>query len=483
LPQVRASENLGQTPGLQQQTTVRPPSPSVKSVKSVVKNQSFDCVSKTMIRHFALLLGFLSAGVSVEAQSVTNPGPAATVPMPAAAGNTSNSLISSGGNLNLQPSPFQWGAIEFRPSMTNRFVYSDGILAEPGHPANSYINTLSPGFQFAVGSHWLLNYTPTWTVYTSHEFHNSFNHAFSLSGAYTSQNWSLAFTQSYSKSSDTLIETARQTKQQVSSTSLNVGYRFTDKLRLDSSNSQNLNFIEAAPDTFEWSTQNWLDYAVSSRLNLALGAGAGYVQIYHSSDMYYLRPGARITLKATDKLSLSVDGGEESRTFLGHGSRTMKSPTLNASINYQPFEPTTLSFTYGRDVTVSYFAGAVTQNQRWSIGLQQRLLKHFTLSADVSGGKVHYVSSVTVFDPNATVQDILDADGNIIGQQTTVTYTSHSVIVLRDDNQRAADLKLSTTFLRHGTITALYQYTRNDSSVAGYRFTSHQIGCEIGYRF
>ncbi len=357
------------------------------------------------------------------------------------------------------------------------------MLSGPGHASNSYINTLSPEFLFSIGSHWFLNYSPAWTVYTSRDFSNSFSQAFSLLGNYVSKDWNLGFTQAYAKSSDTLVETARQTKQQVSTTGLNLGYRFTDQLSLDSSNTQNLQFIEAAPDTFEWSTQNWLDYQVSSRLNLALGAGAGYVQIYHSSDMYYLTPGARITLKAADKLDLAFNMGEESRTFLGHGSHTLKSPTLNASVNYKPFEPTALSFTFGRDVTPSYFAGAVTRNQHWSLSLQQRLLKHFTLSAEVTGRKTHYISTGNVVDANSSVQDVLDENGNIIGQQTSVTYTSHSVIVLRDDSTRAYNLRLGTTFLHHGTISALYQYSRNSSSVAGYRFASRQIGCEIGYSF
>ncbi|MDB6077312.1 MAG: hypothetical protein JWO82_1059 [Akkermansiaceae bacterium] len=439
----------------------------------------------TPLRQFLGGLAVLIGALTAEAQPVIAQGASAPL-QPAvtrtAAGNQSSLAPAAAENLSLQPSPFKWGSVEFRPSVIDRFSYSDGILTQPGHPANSYINTFSPSFLLDIGSHWTMDYSPSWVIYTNREFHNSLNHSFRLAGAFTSQDWSLQFAQGYAKSSNTLIETARQTKTQSSTTSLSVGYRFTDRLRLDSSNSQDLQFVEAAPDSFVWSTQNWLDYRVSSRLNLALGAGAGYVQVYHSSDSYFLRPGARITLQATDKLSLSLDGGRESRTFLGHGGRSLKSPTMNASLNYQPFKTTTLSFTGGRGVSVSYFAGAVTQTQSWSIALSQRLLQHFVLSADLSGGKTHYEATQQVLIPDITVTDVTDANGNP-GQLTTVDFTSSSVIDQRDDAYRAYSFNLSTTLLRHVTIAVFYQASRNSSNVQAYGFSSHQIGAQLGFRF
>ncbi len=50
----------------------------------------------------------------------------------------------------------------------------------------------------------------------------------------------------------------------------------------------------------------------------------------------------------------------------------------------------------------------------------------------------------------------------------------------REDDYYYLHAQLSRAFLKRGTIAVFYQISRDDSSQAGYSFTSHQVGFQIG---
>jgi hypothetical protein len=95
----------------------------------------------------------------------------------------------------------------------------------------------------------------------------------------------------------------------------------------------------------------------------------------------------------------------------------------------------------------------VTESTGVSAGLNQRLVKKLFL--DLSGGyqTVKYISSLTTSASN------------------------------RKDDYDYLHAQLSCAFLKRGTLAVFYQISRNDSSQAGYSFTSHQVGFSIGCRY
>jgi uncharacterized protein (PEP-CTERM system associated) len=171
-------------------------------------------------------------------------------------------------------------------------------------------------------------------------------------------------------------------------------------------------------------------------------------------DMTFEQLQGRVNWRATDKISFQLHGGVEDRQILSGGAADLINPVFDATIQYQPFEHTKISLTGQRVVSASYLSkqSQVTENTGVSAGLNQRLVKKFFL--DLSGGyqAVKYISS-------------------------------SSSVASRKDDYDYLNAQLSYAFLKRGTIAVFYQISRDDSSVQGYSFTSHQVGFQIGYRY
>jgi hypothetical protein len=74
----------------------------------------------------------------------------------------------------------------------------------------------------------------------------------------------------------------------------------------------------------------------------------------------------------------------------------------------------------------------------------------------------------------------LDLSG---GYQTVKYVSSNTSAANRTDEGDYLNVSLSSSFLKRGTIAVLYQINKDNSSLPGYSFTSHQIGFQIGYRY
>jgi hypothetical protein len=53
----------------------------------------------------------------------------------------------------------------------------------------------------------------------------------------------------------------------------------------------------------------------------------------------------------------------------------------------------------------------------------------------------------------------------------------------RTDDYYYFNTRLSTTFLKRGTIAVFYQLSKDNSSQSGFSFSSHQYGVEIGFAY
>jgi hypothetical protein len=387
--------------------------------------------------------------LSAAAQSVVSSTPAPSAP-PAGLqpGATDEGLT------NPSTAPLQWGLIAVRPHAFYRLTRGDGIQPSPGQQTTTTISTISAGLLFEIGKRWTADYTPTWTLYSNPVFSDTLDHLIDVKGHASFTDGTLQFTQRYASTNSPRIETGRQTHEETDDTSVSVNYSLGRKTRLEVILSQNLRFIEAAPNSYEWSMQDWFHYQISNRLDGAVGLGLGYVSVEPGTDMDYTRPQVRIGWRPTNKLSFDVHAGAEQRHFRKQGAATLNSPTYGASAYYLPFEFTTLTLAGERAVTASYFAGQVNENTTWSIGLNQRLLQKLNFNATASRANTRYIPS---------------------GLSTIITT--------RDDTSYSYNLRLSTSFLRRGTIGVVYQHTRNSSDAAGFGFSSNQVGLEIGYSY
>lgn len=356
-------------------------------------------------------------------------------------------------NAPLATQPFQWGPLDLRPHFLYRFLYGDGIQASAGHPLTTAIYEISPGLLLDIGSHWTLDYTPTWSLYSNRAFRDTLDHNVVLAGGTTYEDWAFGLSQSYARTDQPLIETGGQTLQETYLTAVNASYRFGRAISLELGANQNFTSSENFTDSSEWSTLDWLSYQFWPRFDAGLGAGFGYVHVNVGHDSVYEQYQGRINWRPTDKISLQVHGGVEDRQFYGAGTSDLINPIYGAAIQYQPFEVTALSLSATRTVSTSPFENQVTEDTDLSGSLNQRLLKRFNLSLGAGYHTVKYVGSAA------------------------------GVTAGRKDEYYSFNVRLSTTFLKRGTIAASYQFSDNSSNQAGFGYSSNQVGLEVGYQY
>jgi hypothetical protein len=316
------------------------------------------------------------------------------------------------------------------------------------------VQTLSVGILGELGEHWSVDYSPTWTFYSSPAFRNTVDHTVSVQGITSFTDGNLQLSEQYSLTNTPRIETGRQTREETNTVSLTVNYRLGQKSRLELGLNQSLRYIQQAPNAYEWGTNVMYHYQATRRIDLAAGLAAGYVSVDPGTDMDYTRPQVRIAWRPTEKLSLDGHVGAEHRRFRKAGAASLNSPNYGVGAYYQPFTYTTLSLSGERTIAVSYFADQVNENTTWSIGLNQRLLQKLNFNASAGHTQTDYLPA-----------------------------GSSALLVTRDDTSTFYNFRLSTSFIRRGTVGVVYQHTRNNSSVSGYSFRSNQFGVEIGYRY
>jgi hypothetical protein len=408
----------------------------------------------------AVLLGLLVLGRKSQAQQVITalPTTSGTPPALQPFETTEMDVFVPGGTAPSHElaQPFRFKFLTLRPHFDYQFLYGDGILVATNQPESTTIQQITPGFLLDVGDHWTLDYTPTWALYSNHRFQNTFNQSVKLTGGTVYGNWVLGLSQGYTESDVSQAETATQTHQETYVTAINGTYTINSKMSLDLVVNQGFVSADQFQSYREWSTMDWLNYHFWARFDMALGVGLGYDDVDMGADMLFEQYEGRINWRAADKISFQLHGGLEDRQFYGGSSSDLLNPVFGGGIQYQPFEQTKISLDAERVVAVSTLQNQVTESVGFNGDLNQRLLGRLYL--DLSGGyqNIKYVNSGTSVTPNSPN---------------------------RVDDYYYFNTRLSTSFLKRGTVAVFYQISNDSSSQSGYSFSSHQYGFEIGFAY
>ena len=361
-------------------------------------------------------------------------------------------FVPAGAVPGAQPvQPFRYKILTFRPHVDYQFLYGTGILANPGQPEDTFIHQIAPGLRLDIGDHWILDYTPVWSLYSNNQFHNAFGQTAELTGGTVYGSWILGLVQTYSDTSQPQAETGTQTREQIFDTTVNGTYTMNSKMSLDLSLIQSFNAAESLQNYREWETIDWLNYHFGDRFNIGVGVGIGYDNPDASPNMLFEQYLGRIRWRATDKISFQVHGGVEDRQFLSGGYSALLTPVYGAEIQYQPFEQTQLSFNAERTVDVSIFDNQITENVGVDANLHQRLFGRLFL--DIGGG------------------------------YQNIQYVTSSSSSVRTDNYSFLNTRLSTAFLTRGKVSIFYQLSSDASTTPGFSYTSQQVGFEISFAY
>jgi hypothetical protein len=368
---------------------------------------------------------------------------------------------------------FQYGPVTLHPHVFNSLIYGSGIQSSVGNQQDTIgnqqdtlVDTLSPGVTADLGRHWTVDYTPTLNFYSSHQFHNSVDQSASLTGATHYEDWSFSLSQNANISSDPLTETGAQTDQQSYSTALSAAYTFNDKWAMNASVDQNISLVSELQDSYSWSMLEGVNYEFSPRLNVGISGGGGYTKVGGDSSEADSNPDSVneeilviANWRATEKISLQGNVGLNDQQFLAAGYNDSLSPIFSAAIQYQPFKPTQITLSAGRNVSSSdyYIEAQTTESTTISLSLNQRILKIYNLSLGVGYSQTQYT--------------------------TTLSILNYSLGNARTDNDYSFNASFGRSFLTHGNWAITYQYSDNESSVSIYSQRSNQIGLQVGFSY
>ncbi|MDD5141459.1 MAG: outer membrane beta-barrel protein [Verrucomicrobiales bacterium] len=348
--------------------------------------------------------------------------------------------------------PLQWGPVALHPHASYQFTYGTGIRSGTNQPPSDMIvQTFAPGVLFVMGTHWTLDYTPTFTFYSDNSFDDTVGHSVTLTGGTIYEDWTLGLSQNFTYSSLPQAQTGTQTEQQTYSTALTASRPLSSKISVDFGVNQNLNFPTGFQSSKEWSTMDWLNYQFWPRLVIGVGAGAGYIATTPNTLFEQLQ--GRANWRATDKVSFGINGGAEFSQFTDGGEAPLINPIFGGSIQYQPFEQTKLSLNASREVNTSYYQNQITEVTSLNGGVRQRLFQKFYLN--VSGGYTWttYVSAVSGASANSS------------------------------SDYYSINVQLSTSILKRGSVAVFYNYSQNTTDQPGLAYSSNQVGFNLGYSF
>ncbi len=397
-----------------------------------------------------LLISLSALAPGTFAQSVVAP----LSPSPAVAATNSTGTKSTGVSaLGTSFSDLRWGPINFHPHVAYRYLYGDGIQASPGDPKKTAIQTFSPGLLAELGTRWTIDFTPTWTYYSSSAFRNSVNQTGQVNWNTKYEDWTLSAGQTYSKSDSPTVETGRQTQQTSYVSSFSALYALNSRYALQTALSQNLNFTEGYTNTRTWSAGETLIRQISARLNTGLGATYSYTAIDRTPDMASLQFMGNLNWRVTDQLNFALQAGLEKRHIYNQAGDSKQNPVYSGTIQYTPTETTQLGFTASRSSSASFFDSQIVESTSYGLSLNQRLLKRLQFSASLG----HHESKYTATQTSATSG--------------------------RSDKSDSLNLGLHTTFFTRMSTGISYQYSHNLSNTSGFGFSSSQVGLDISASF
>lgn len=347
----------------------------------------------------------------------------------------------------------RWGPVNVRPHLTADISYGDGINASPGNQQKTAAEVFTVGVLFELGSKWTLDYTPTLSFYSNDAFRNHVDHAAVLAWKTTYENWRFDFLQLYTTSATTLDATATQTETESFLTKLGASYYLGGKWMMEFGVTQDFELSEEFNSTKSWSTLEWLNYQVASRLSFGIGLGGGYENVSLGSDMTHATIQGRVTSVITKKINLNVHGGGENRHFVDNDAENLINPVYGATLQYQPFPVTTFSLTGNRAVQSSLFANQITETTQLSVALRQRIFgaAFVTLSAD--------------------------------WVDTGYLLSEPGLASTRADDTFGFRASLSYGFFERMTSSVYFQYREQDSNLPGFAYSSTMVGINVGYSF
>ncbi len=362
-----------------------------------------------------------------------------------------------------------WGPIVLHPSLAAAasVVFGSGIETSPGHVTSTSSSTLSSGLLFDIGSHWTLDYFPSYTIYYDSVFQNNFSDGLVLSGSTTYEDWAFYLSQTYATADTPLIETGVQTSQTEYGTSIGAARQLISKLSLNLGVSQDIRIADQFNTVESWTGSSGLNYQFLPQFGMGVSLSGGYDDVNIGSSLPFEEIQGTMNFRPGKRLSLTLSGGAEDMQFVHPSAPSLITPIFSAALRYQLFPDTSISLAGSRSVSPSYFANQVEVVTSVGGSISQKLSQKLSLSI----GAGYSTEPLTSIEAGPLPQYFL-------GNAPTTT-----LVVDRQDSSSSFSVGLSYAIIPRGSFSVFYSYGENSSSQSNFKYSSSQYGLSLSYSF
>ena len=368
-------------------------------------------------------------------------------------GNDATSSFSALSPKSRESTPLQVGPVLLRPSINYKYTDANNLLRSVGNEQDSEIQDISLNLIFDYQALWTFTYRPTWTYFSNATFNDTDSHSANFSSNFEVADWRIRFNQTYKDSYYSLVQTGSQTQQEIFGTTLSASRQLNSTWYLDLSGDQDLSSTSGFSDANESSISGWLRHQASSAVDSSIGLTWGYADVDLGLNTEYTQLLLRFGFNPSEKLRVSLLGGIDSREIDEPGFDKEENPTYDASLQYQPFDYTTIGINLSRGIRASYFSNFNNETEALTLSLNQRLLGRFNLTVSFGERSSDYLGLLDNF------------------------------VVGRADDYDSFLVDLSTQLVNRINVSVFYRKNENSTNTNGFGFSSDQSGFSIGYRY
>jgi len=413
----------------------------------------------TRMRKFLVLHGIAAMALVMNASfsSGLRADSPATVAVVAPGSDNQTSAVTT------EKRPFDWLDSRLPVHFTLDFnsFYDDNIFIAPVKTSD-YVFRISPGINYTLGvegesSNYLtLKYIPTIIEYYTNSQQDAVNQNADLYYEHNFQKLRLTLEQNYQHLNDTSIQAGAIVVSNLYNTHLGAHYDYSDKLSINADVDQSLSYYPGAGynNVYEWSGGAYFLYQVTPKISLGVGPRVGYDQIPGQPSQTWEQGLLHLTYNVTEKVTLTASGGGEVRQFDSSALSDQVTGVFNLGAYWTPFVGTSVSLTGYRRNAPSYSIGGTNFTATGiSAGIRQNFLQDFYLG--INGGY----------------------------ENDAYTPASVGITGARNDNYYYMHPYFQWTPQKWVSLTAYYQYSRNDSTLAPISFNDSQVGTTISFRY
>jgi len=281
-------------------------------------------------------------------------------------------------------------------------AYESNIFIQPHDAQEDFYFTISPGvavgwgefkselygpekfrhqFEYFAGkNYFFIDYAPSYTWWVDHSDLDTFDHNVRLEAEWALQRLTLGASASYVTETVPVEDLGTRVERRRTLAALTSSYEFSGKTSFEvNAYYERYEYESNFVDSQEWRNEDWVNYQVSPKIKLGLGATFADVDRDNSAEQTYEQGKLRVIYEPSENLTISLVGGAEWRQTEGADDRIDGIFQLDAA--WTPYDGTYIYLQgYRRSVTTSAAIGDYYIATGVYGRIRQRIFQRYYLS-------------------------------------------------------------------------------------------------------